>query len=254
MPRLRRDETQDRPCPKLAWPALRVVKASTTLNDGQKLVFAEIRCLDNGTGCYASAETLSDRLGKPAETVERIRRELKELGLLKCKRGRRIAFWFPTMPEHCTPTSQKLSADELERLRVRLDDYLLETPRERSAQALAPDEAQAPTEMTGVEKPQDPSFVQELTQTVAQALTVPRANADDSKTRHQRRLHKGGGGRLDEVGEKLPSSHPPSEKVGGRPRTKDERLDPEGAPNTRKHTADNFRVQWTAALGGADAL
>jgi hypothetical protein len=107
----------------------RVVKASVRLNDAQKIVWLEIHALESVAhrkgdwrGCYANAEVLGGRLGKPTETVERIRRELLAHGLLYKKPGRRIAFWYPAMPTYCIPTGH--SADEIERCRVLLDDHI----------------------------------------------------------------------------------------------------------------------------------
>lgn len=120
------------PVPHLDTNALRVVKAATALKDREKVVWLEIHLFAgfshrkrNGKGCYASAEALGQRIGKKASTVEEIRSDLKALGLLHVKRGQRIGFWFPTLPQHCIPKSNAM--DEIEGCRVRLDDHISTT-------------------------------------------------------------------------------------------------------------------------------
>ena len=129
------------PVPHLGIEGAMVVKASIRLTDSQKLVWLETHTLESVAhrkgdwkGCFASAGVLAERLGKPSKTVESNRDQLKKLELLHCVRGRRIAFWYPTLPPHCVPKSRM--PDEIFRCRVLLDEHITDNHIPAPAQRL----------------------------------------------------------------------------------------------------------------------
>ena len=95
----------------------------------QKLVALEIYGLDNrhkpgGSACYATADTLADRLGAKVDTVEHVRRDLLAYGLLEKKRGFQRADWAVTLPRECWPATERPSPDDLISPRIALDRHI----------------------------------------------------------------------------------------------------------------------------------
>jgi hypothetical protein len=117
---------------RLPWPAARVVKASQELSDGQKLVWLEVYALDNDARrCFASAAHLSQLLGKPLDTVERIRRELKDDGLLGTAGAGRGANWWPEMPARFIPAPRAPTVADILAVADSFDGWLRIRRQER---------------------------------------------------------------------------------------------------------------------------
>jgi hypothetical protein len=105
-----------------AWS--RVVRASVTLTPTAKLVWDEIRCLDQGDGCWATSKYLAYRLGVAAETVEDLRLALLKQGLLvKEVRQGRVA-WLVRLPVACLPSRKDPGDDEVRQLVLAFDQHL----------------------------------------------------------------------------------------------------------------------------------
>lgn len=114
--------------PRLPFAARRVVTGSRRLTDGQKHVWLELHALDRGDerGAWIGAVALSERVGRPVETVERMRKELQHLGLLRrvdVARGK-WAYWYAWLPCECVPESPRPSVGEVRICVAALDQQL----------------------------------------------------------------------------------------------------------------------------------
>jgi len=111
----------------LLFSATRVIRASRTLTDAEKLTWLEHYGLDGADGCYCGAGVMAERLGRSREMIEVHRRRFLHLGLLvKAGRGPGLTeSWFPTLPPTCVPSSERLSPDQLGLLADRLDLHLV---------------------------------------------------------------------------------------------------------------------------------
>ncbi len=85
---------------------IRGLNQMATLNDAQKRLWLEMMHLDqlkpdgSEPGCYAGAEILAQRTGWSVQKLERVRRELKAMGLVvnRDRPGYRNDTWYPTIP------------------------------------------------------------------------------------------------------------------------------------------------------------
>jgi hypothetical protein len=83
----------------------RVVRASRLLSPAEKLVYDELRQLDQGEGSWISARGLALRIGMEERTVEAIRDELRRLGLLRSEgKPPRGVRYLVRLPTECVPT------------------------------------------------------------------------------------------------------------------------------------------------------
>jgi hypothetical protein len=120
---------------QLAFAAARVIKASEELSDSQKLVWLEIYRLDQRSDrCFASAAHLGQILGKPLNTIERVRRELKDDGLLgTAGSGRHGACWWPELPTRFIPAKREPSVADVVGMAKELDGWLRVGRHDRAA-------------------------------------------------------------------------------------------------------------------------
>ena len=112
---------------KLLFSATRVIKASHTLTDAEKLSWLEHYGLDNGAdGCYCGAGVMAERLGRSREMIEVHRRRFVDLGLFVkiARESGRADSWYPVLPPQCVPTSKRLSVDQVALLADRLDWHI----------------------------------------------------------------------------------------------------------------------------------
>lgn len=123
------------------WVWCRIVRACGALTAMEKLVWDEERGLSNGKGATMGAGPLGLRLGTSRETVERTRRELLHLGLLRKQDlgPGRPAAWFPELPENCRPhrPRRRLTDDETQAF----SDLLAAHIRGKRAQSGGSDDA-----------------------------------------------------------------------------------------------------------------
>lgn len=151
--------TPHRPA-RLPYPASgRVVKACLLLDDAHKLLWLEHVVLDRGEGAYIGAAHMAARLGKSRDAVERGRRELARLGLLRAgERGRgETGTYYPTLPQGCLPSDRPTVA-EVHRLAQRFDDHI-RAIRSGGTHAATPEKsggtrAASPQAESGVRAPQ----------------------------------------------------------------------------------------------------
>ncbi len=108
----------------LSYTAERIVRASHILSPRLKLLWSEIRSLDQGPrGAFISAQNLAKRLALHPDTVKDDRAELRALGLLYSKQVGRNFSWYTCLPGglsiHATPTDSEVCA-----VAVQLDQEL----------------------------------------------------------------------------------------------------------------------------------
>jgi hypothetical protein len=111
------------------WLWVRIVLASEALSAGEKLLYSEIRGLNElPRGCTKGAADLAARLGVHPQTVKVQREALVALGLLlKQDRGAgRAAGWFVTLPRQYLPDQRVkvLSDDDVQYLASRLSAHV----------------------------------------------------------------------------------------------------------------------------------
>lgn len=113
---------------KLPYASARVVNQvlNALLDSSLKLLWHEHLVLNDGSGCFAGAGVLAQRLGLSRDAVERGRRELARLGLLtQIGHGRgHTSTWIPVLPPACTPRTVKPSVADLAVLAERLHQHI----------------------------------------------------------------------------------------------------------------------------------
>jgi len=114
--------------PPLRFASVRVVNhvLNAWLDATLKLQWREHVALAGEDGCYAGAGVLARRLGLSRDAVERGRRNLAELGLLRIVPGGpgRASTYFPTLPPGCEPSIDRPSPEEIARLAERLQVHI----------------------------------------------------------------------------------------------------------------------------------
>lgn len=108
--------------------AIRVVKASRTLESVDKLVWTEIFYLDKGPdGCFISPKLLAARVGRSQASLEKSRRRLVKSGLLR-RSSKRVGWgrgvrWFVHLYAEYIP-SDRPTDEQVSALAKKLDESL----------------------------------------------------------------------------------------------------------------------------------
>lgn len=89
-----------RPCPKLTWWQVVVIRASWRLTAVQKLVLWLMYELDRGDGAFMGPAEAAQQIGVSLSHFKETRVDLQRLGLLVRVevRGSQLDFWFPRVP------------------------------------------------------------------------------------------------------------------------------------------------------------
>jgi len=102
----------------------RIVNASRRLTGDQKLVWDQIRLLDNGPdGCFLAPAKLAARCGLELRGLEGIRQRLSQARLLASERRGKRFHWFARLPEPCYP-SQRPTEEEILGFAAILDGHV----------------------------------------------------------------------------------------------------------------------------------
>jgi hypothetical protein len=89
------------------------------------VVWLEIYALDrDARRCFASASHLGECLGKPMNTIERVRRELKDDGLLFTAGAGRGATWWPELPARFIPRQRNPTVADVVTVAAELDGWI----------------------------------------------------------------------------------------------------------------------------------
>jgi len=114
---------------KIRFASARVVNAvaNAFLEATLKLQWREHFALGGGEqGCYAGAGVLAQRLGLSRDAIERGRRTLAELGLLRIEANGpgKSSSYFVTLPPDCEPATDRPSANQVAELAARLEAHI----------------------------------------------------------------------------------------------------------------------------------
>jgi hypothetical protein len=110
----------------VTWAAMQVIDGSFVLTANEKRLLFKVYGFSRHDGCYASLETLADRLGLRPRTVEDTRTRLRKLGVLVVTRRRHQAsIWRIMITRDSIPQDEKkIDADTFMRYRERVDNWL----------------------------------------------------------------------------------------------------------------------------------
>ena len=107
--------------------ALTVVKRSRVLHRLLKDLWIEDWLFDlTPDGSFLAAPKMAVRLGTKGETIEKARRLLFHLELMKYRKGRGHGHhWFPVLPRECVPAAQEKREDVLNECALALDRHVV---------------------------------------------------------------------------------------------------------------------------------
>jgi hypothetical protein len=182
---------------------------------------------------YMAATRLARRVGLGADNVEKVRRDLKRIGLLgsAARPGHREASWWPMFPTMCHPASERPNDEEVFGLAALLDHHIRRTATGDVAEAGTP-KRRHPRPTTGVKQSASDTHDVDVLQ---YASNLRSEGVAQYATEGREVGGKGAQSSLRNVGTTLPASFPPLKdgEVGSFVNEKDEGgVDPNSDPRS----------------------